>query len=117
MPISGGVAAANRRWHKCRHICVHLRAVQSYVIERFRETQDVCRFWIDKRSSPAEDSDEKQTTMISMDILYPRNEHSIGLLAVTPVTRDEVNYLQTFMIGDTVVRDWKDDYMMLARPA
>jgi len=83
--------------------------VQSYVIEMVRETENVCRFWIDKECSPEEDSGEKQTTMNSMDLLYRRSKHSIGLLAVIPETQDEVNFLQTLMISDTVVRDCKDD--------
>jgi hypothetical protein len=82
-----------------------------------RKTQDVCWFWIDKECSPEEDSDEEQTTMDSMDLLYRRSKHSIGLLAVIPETQDEVNYLQTLMIGDMVVRYCKDDYPRLACPA
>jgi hypothetical protein len=55
--------------------------------------------------------------MDSMDVLYRRSKHSIGLLAVTLEIQDEVNFLQTLMIGDTVVRDCKDDCPRLACPA
>jgi hypothetical protein len=55
--------------------------------------------------------------MDSMDALYQRSRHPIGLLAVNLETQDEVNFLQTLMMGDTVVRDCENDYPRLARPA
>lgn len=82
-----------------------------------RETQDVCRFWIYKERSSEGDSNEKQTTIDSMDLLYCRSKHPIGLLAVIPESQDEVNFLQTLKTGDMVVRDCKDDYPRLACPA
>jgi hypothetical protein len=52
--------------------------------------------------------------MDSMDVLYRRSRHPIGLLAVILETRDEVNFLQTLMMGDAVIRNCKDDYPRLA---
>jgi hypothetical protein len=52
-----------------------------------------------------------------MDALYRKSRHTIGLLAVILDTQDEVNLLQTLMMGDTVIRDCQDDYPRLACPA
>jgi hypothetical protein len=53
-----------------------------YRVLRYASHKHVCRFWIDKECSPEKDSSEKQTTMDSMDVLYRRSRHSVGLLAV-----------------------------------
>jgi hypothetical protein len=87
-----------------------------YRILRYARHKNVCRLWIDQECSPEKDSSEKQTTMYSMDVLYRRSKHPIGLLAVILETQDEVNFLQTLMVGDTVIRECKDDYPRLACP-
>jgi hypothetical protein len=73
----------------------------------------VYRFWIDKECSPEEDSSEKQTTTTSMDAWYRRSRHPIGPLAVILETQDGVNFLQTLMMGDTVIRNCEDEYPRL----
>lgn len=88
-----------------------------YRILRYASHQNVCRFWIDKECSPEKDSSEKQATMDSMDILYRRSRHPVGLLAVILETQDEVNFLQMLMEGHTVIRDCEDEYPRLACPA
>jgi hypothetical protein len=85
-----------------------------YRILRYASHKNVCRFWIDKECSPEKDSSEKQATMDSMDILYRRSRHPVGLLAVILETQDEVHFLQTLIKGHTVIRNCKDDYPRLA---
>jgi hypothetical protein len=70
-----------------------------YRVLRYARHRNVCRSWIDKECSPEKDSSEKQATMDSMDILYRRSRHPVGLLAVILQTQDEVKFLQTIMKG------------------
>jgi hypothetical protein len=61
---------------------------------RYARHNGLRRFWIDRECSPLEDdSEEKQITIDSMDLLYGESRHSIGLLAVVLKTQLEVNYL------------------------
>jgi hypothetical protein len=72
------------------------------------------RFWIDRECSPLEeDSEEKQITMDSMDLLYRDSRHPIGLLAVILNTQSGVNHVQTLMMGYATVRDNEDEYPRL----
>jgi hypothetical protein len=82
---------------------------------RYARHNGLCRFWIDRECSPpGEDSEEKQITMDSMDVLYRESRHPIGLLAVILKTQPEVNYLQTLMTGRAAVRASEDEYPRLA---
>jgi hypothetical protein len=82
---------------------------------RYAKHNGLQRFWIDGGCSPLEDdSEEKQVTMDSMDLLYRESRHPIGLLAVILKTQPEVNHPQTLMIGHATVRDNEDGYPRLA---
>lgn len=65
------------------------------------------RIWIDKECSPQGESDEQQTAMDSMDLVYRRSRYPIGLLAVFLESQSEINYLQMLMIGDMVIQNGK----------
>jgi hypothetical protein len=81
---------------------------------RYARHNGLRRFWIDRECSPLEDdSEEKQITMDSMDLLYRESRHPIGLLAVILETQLEVNYLQTLMMGHATARNSEDDYPRL----
>jgi hypothetical protein len=71
------------------------------------------RVWIDKECSPQENLVEKQTAMNSMDLVYRQSRHPVGLLAVVFDDQSEVNYLQTLMMGGSVVRRNEDGYPKL----
>jgi hypothetical protein len=82
---------------------------------RYARNNGIRRFWIDRKCSPLEeDSEEKQVTMNSMDLLYRESSHPIRLLALILETQPEVNYPQTLMMGHATVRDSKDEYPRLA---
>jgi hypothetical protein len=82
---------------------------------RYARHNGLQRFWIDRECSPLEDdSEEKQVTMDSMDLLYRVNRHPIGLLPVILKTQPAVNHLQTLMMGHATVRDNEDEYPRLA---
>jgi hypothetical protein len=50
---------------------------------RYARHNGIRQFWIDREYSPLEDdSEEKQVTMDSMDLLYRESGRPIGLLAV-----------------------------------
>jgi hypothetical protein len=86
-------------------------------ILRYARHNGIRRLWIDRECSPLEDdSEEKQITMDSMDLLYRKSRHPIGLLAVILKTQREVNYLQTLMMGGATARDSEDEYPRLAYP-
>lgn len=52
--------------------------------------------------------------MDSMNLLYRRSKHPVGLLAVVLETQSEVDYLQTPIMGHSIVRDNKEEYPRLA---
>jgi hypothetical protein len=76
-----------------------------------------CRIWIDKECSPQEDLVEKQTAMDSMDLVYSKSRHPVGLLAVAFDDQSEVDYLQTLMMGGSVVRNDENEYPKLVYSA
>jgi hypothetical protein len=84
---------------------------------RYARHNGLRRFWIDRECSPLEDdSEEKQITMDSMDLLYRESRHPIGLLAVILQTQLEVDCLQTLMMGQATVRDNEGEYPRLTYP-
>jgi hypothetical protein len=84
---------------------------------RYARHNGLRRFWVDRECSPLEDdSEEKQITMDSMDLLYRESRHPIGLLAVVLETQLEVNHLQTLMMGHATVKDGEDGYPRLMHP-
>jgi hypothetical protein len=46
--------------------------------------------------------------------LYRTSRHVIGLLAVILKTQNEVNYLQSLMLGHEIARSGEDEYPRLA---
>jgi hypothetical protein len=53
---------------------------------------------------------KKQTAMDSMDLVYRQSGHPVGLLAVVFYDQSEVNYLQTLMMGGSVILNNEDEY-------
>jgi hypothetical protein len=51
--------------------------------------------------------------MDSIDLLYRKGRHPIGLLAVILQTQTETNYLQSLMLGQAIVRGSEDEYPRL----
>lgn len=84
---------------------------------RYANYHGLRRIWIDKECSPQEESDEQQTAMDSMDLVYCRSRYPIGLLAVILETQNETNYLQMLMIGDTIAQNHENEYPKLTRSA
>jgi hypothetical protein len=86
--------------------------VRDEVLERvlrYANYTGICRLWIDKKCSPQENSVEKQTAMDSMDLVYSKSRHPVGLLAVILHHQSEVNYLQMLMMCGSVAQDNDDE--------
>jgi hypothetical protein len=60
---------------------------------------------------------KKRTAMDSIDLVYRQSRHPVGLLAVVFDDQSEVNYLQTLMMGRSVVQNNEDEYPKLAYSA
>jgi hypothetical protein len=60
---------------------------------------------------------EKQTAMDSMDLVYRQSRHPVGLLAVFFNDQSEVNYLQTLMMGGSIIQNDENEYPELVHSA
>jgi hypothetical protein len=81
---------------------IKIKIPQDVVLDRvtkFAATEE-CPFWIDKLCiNQAEDSDEKQIAIQSMDLVYKQSKVSLGLLFVRLDCKEQVRRLGTLLCG------------------
>lgn len=81
---------------------------------RFAKHVDSPLFWIDQECVDQSNKREKQKAMDSMDLVYSKSKHPVGLLSIVLSDPKDIYSLRKLLCGKTVSSRWQEDSWALA---